>query len=230
MAGLFGNHQGTMAQQRGSGTLSLAVGEARKYLDTFMMGHGFRRIRKGVFEVDRSDDISLILEEAFTASSGDVHVNMLVYLDFLTVRPLLERLYGKKWIWPGLSQFHPETIFNNELKAYARYFENLDQTSIDRLLGKYVELARRIRAQNPDLASYVAGHSELLDKPYEFTQPFAVRILALIACEIELGHYERVRQAVHWIRTNNSGIALSGYAKAQLDRVDMVLAEREGRP
>ncbi|MER9049164.1 hypothetical protein NKH89_18210 [Mesorhizobium sp. M0923] len=114
-------------------------------------------------------------------------MNMLVYLDFLTVRPLLERLYGKKWIWPGLSQFHPETIFNNELKAYGRYFENLDQTSIDRLLGKYVELARRIRAQNPDLASYVAGHSELLDKPYEFTQPFAVRILALIACEIELG-------------------------------------------
>ncbi|MER8367062.1 hypothetical protein [Mesorhizobium sp. M1378] len=127
--------KGTMAQQRGSETLSLAVGEARKYLDTFMTGHGFRRIRKGVFEVDRSDDISLILEEAFTASYGDVHVNMLVYLDFLTVRPLLERLYGKKRIWPGLSQFHPETIFNNELKAYARYFEHLDQTSIDRLLG-----------------------------------------------------------------------------------------------
>src|SRR5437868_5736564 len=104
-----------------------------------MKGRGFRRIRKGVFEVERSDGISLILEEAFTASYGDVHVQMIVYLDFPAVRPLLERLYGKKWIWPGLAQFFPETIFNSELKPFTRHFGDLDRTNIDALLEKYVE-------------------------------------------------------------------------------------------
>jgi hypothetical protein len=202
------------------------VADFRELFEKFMKDSGFKKKKRGLYLVDDSSSPRLYIEESFSGHGQFVALDTLVHLSFDSVMQNLDRFCKKDWPWAGVRWYSSLTYEFARYRSRYNIFSASDP-QIQVLLGEFVDTALKIKRDNPDVATFLSKSGIQLDNSLPMVNPGQYGLLAIVACELELGHFERVRKALHWFRTDNLGQPLTAWHAAALDRVEELLVEKE---